>query len=251
MSKKLKATVPCPDCNRPFAAEIFRSIWIEYPDNRELIFSDKINIITCPYCKSNTKVDMPFLCTNVKRGIAIWYEPHHDKDIDRDLVEYAKRFGANSFYAKAPRIRDWQEFKNKIVEMERGTENTNPSKIMTPEMQKEFSGFLNVLDKMTRAAKPFKVLLPAFAIVVALSLLALFKMPYGYYTFLRIVVFSCGIATAVIGFKAKETAIWAWTAVAIAILFNPIISVHLDREVWRVFNVGVAAFFGTLAYKNR
>jgi hypothetical protein len=249
MSMKLKAEMPCQGCDKPFKVEVFRTLWIEEPANREMIFNDTINVVTCPNCSSKTKLDIPFLCTNVRRGIAIWYEPFHDKDIDKDMVLYAKRFGKNSFYAQAPRIKDWNEFKRKILEMEKQTEKVKPDELITPEMHEEFSGFMNFLSK-DKNQTHFAPLAPAFIGVSLASLIALFHMPYGYYTFLRIAVFACCVATAIIGFKRENTKKWAWVSIAIAILFNPIIPVHLDRDDWKIFNVGVAAFFGLLGYKT-
>ena len=35
-------------------------------------------------------------------------------------VDYAKMFGTNSYYAKAPRISDWEEFKRVVKEYDDG-----------------------------------------------------------------------------------------------------------------------------------
>jgi hypothetical protein len=42
----------------------------------------------------------------------VWFEPYHDPQIDADVRDYATYMGEDSFYAKAPRVRDWQPFKN-------------------------------------------------------------------------------------------------------------------------------------------
>jgi hypothetical protein len=64
--------------------------------------------------------------------------------------------------------------------------------------------------------------------------------PYGYYLFLRVVV--CGI-TAYLAFQAHETRKigWCWTLGITAIIYNPVIRVHLTREVWSVLNVATIA----------
>ena len=87
-----------------------------------------------------------------------------------------------------------------------------------------------------------------FISVTVLSLIALFPMPYGYYTVLRICVTICGGLTAYIGFNTGKKDIWVWLCIAVAIVFNPIIPVHLTREIWSVLNVLVAGLFGYLAY---
>ena len=87
-----------------------------------------------------------------------------------------------------------------------------------------------------------------FIAVVVLSLIALLPMPYGYYTILRICVSICGGLTAYIYFNAGRRDICVWLCIAVAIIFNPIVPVHLNREVWSIFNVLVAGLFGYLAY---
>ena len=71
MSKKLGANITCPQCKNVFPAELYRSIWIEFPENRSLILDDKINAVTCPRCKHHERLKFPFLCTNVKSGFAL------------------------------------------------------------------------------------------------------------------------------------------------------------------------------------
>lgn len=81
----------------------------------------------------------------------------------------------------------------------------------------------------------------AGTIIVAaiLLFLALFSMPYGYYILLRFVV--CGVSAygTYFAVKFKRNA-WAWTFGIIAILFNPIIPIHLDKDTWAVIDVAVA-----------
>jgi hypothetical protein len=54
-------------------------------------------------CDHRERLEFPFLCTNVAKGVAIWYEPYPDAQIDADIEQYRKHMGPNSFYAKAPR----------------------------------------------------------------------------------------------------------------------------------------------------
>ncbi len=144
MSKTLQARIRCPNCKNQFEATLYRSIWIEFPENRKLIFDDNINRVTCPACKMQTKLEFPFLCTNVKEHIAVWYEPYPDADVEKDAQLYARHHGPSSFYATAPRIRDWNAFKEKIVELEERTGVKLPSRL-SPEMQEKMQGFMNHL----------------------------------------------------------------------------------------------------------
>ena len=74
-------------------------------------------------------------------------------------------------------------------------------------------------------------------IVSALLLWALSdENPYGYYIFLRLVC--CGVF-AYLALKAttEDRQGWAWAFGLTAVLYNPVIRVHLDRETWSVINV--------------
>jgi len=60
--------------------------------------------------------------------------------------------------------------------------------------------------------------------------------PYGYYVLLRWVC--CGafvfLATRAVGFGVHA---WAWTFGIMAGVYNPILRIHLNRELWSVVNV--------------
>ena len=110
--------ITCPACKAHFVVELYRSLWVEEPANRRLVADDQLNLVTCPHCHVSTRLDFPVLCTNVQRKIAIWYEPYPDATVDDDMRQYAQHFGANSFYAQAPRVRNWNDFKAKLTELE-------------------------------------------------------------------------------------------------------------------------------------
>lgn len=80
-------------------------------------------------------------------------------------------------------------------------------------------------------------------VAMVLLLWALDRHAYGYYQILRWVV--CG-AAAYSGFMAVESKkiFWAWTLGIIAVLFNPIFPIHLDRETWRFFDIAASILFG-------
>lgn len=152
MSKKIPAQIKCPSCGSNFDTELYRSIWIEDSKNLQLIFDDLINTVKCPQCEVTTKLDFPFLCTNVKRKFALWYEPYHDPEIDKDIAQYANHMGKDSFYAKAPRIRDWNEFKNKISEFEM-SKNSTESIDLSAEMKSSLSGFVKKIKSDNKESK--------------------------------------------------------------------------------------------------
>ena len=76
-------------------------------------------------------------------------------------------------------------------------------------------------------------------ITTALLLLGTLKLPYGYYTMLRIIV------TGVLAYSAyitaeKKNKILPWLFGFVALVFNPIFKIYLARETWMVIDIGTA-----------
>ena len=73
-------------------------------------------------------------------------------------------------------------------------------------------------------------------IVSAMLLLATLPMPYGYYTLLRLV--ACGFFAwaATISFERKILYL-PWAFSILALLFNPVIKIHLPKELWTVIDI--------------
>lgn len=73
---------------------------------------------------------------------------------------------------------------------------------------------------------------------------ALLPWPYGYYVFLRLVVFAVSAWIVYEQWKCDD-AISGWAAAfaVVALLYNPVLSVHLTREIWAVLNVVTAVLF--------
>lgn len=89
-----------------------------------------------------------------------------------------------------------------------------------------------------------------YVVVISLSLLAFAPMPYGYYTFLRIIVCGASAYIAYLGFKTDRTPVFLWWIFGgLAVLFNPIIPIKMGADEWEIFNFITAALFGFLLYK--
>jgi len=92
-----------------------------------------------------------------------------------------------------------------------------------------------------------------FLICAAFLLLALFELPIGYYTFLRILV-TIGAIVLVVNEFENGFNFWVISFGLIAILFNPIIPIYLhDKAVWMPIDVLVAILFTikALTYKTK
>ena len=74
-----------------------------------------------------------------------------------------------------------------------------------------------------------------------LLLLALLPWPYGFYTFLRLSV--CLVCSWLAYEQWKhDDAVSGWVVglSTVALLYNPLLPVHLSREIWMVLNIGSA-----------
>jgi uncharacterized membrane protein YhfC len=82
-----------------------------------------------------------------------------------------------------------------------------------------------------------KKILPALNTITALFLLiGIFSLPYGYYTFLRIIVTTCGALNVYFAFQEKKQFVLI-LSVLITILFNPIIPIYLQKETWVALDI--------------
>ncbi len=149
MSKRIEAKITCPNCNNLYDFTLYRSIWGEYPENRELVMSDKINVSTCTSCNHSTKLNYPFIYTNAKRQFAVWWEPVHDPQIDEDSKGYANMLGDGNYLAAAPRIKNWDEFKKTIIKFENG-ELVGKAGKMSDDLNGQMQGFLDSLKEQNK-----------------------------------------------------------------------------------------------------
>jgi Zn ribbon nucleic-acid-binding protein len=117
MSKKVELDLECPQCQAAFKATLYRTIWVEFPEHMDLIEKDQINVVHCPACGFSEMPPFPFLATNVRKKIAVWYEPIPDKIIDSDIELYRQHYGEDSYLANAPRIKSWEEFKMCLTQL--------------------------------------------------------------------------------------------------------------------------------------
>lgn len=82
----------------------------------------------------------------------------------------------------------------------------------------------------------------ALLIASAFLFVALFDgWPYGFFTLLRFVVFASSAYIAYMSYEEKKEK-WIWIFGFLAVLFNPFIKIHLDREIWIVIDLIVGVF---------
>jgi hypothetical protein len=92
---------------------------------------------------------------------------------------------------------------------------------------------------MNRAITALVHFVPAGMLVLAVG-----RWPYNYYILLRLIVFAAGLLLAwLIYQRVKSFTIWTGLFLIIAIVFNPIVPLHITRGVWSILNLAGAALF--------
>lgn len=71
--------------------------------------------------------------------------------------------------------------------------------------------------------------------------------PYGYYIFLRWLIFISSIVMAS-GFNKARLTGWVFVFGALAFLFNPILPIYLNKSSWVAIDLIAAMFFFLSAY---
>jgi hypothetical protein len=97
------------------------------------------------------------------------------------------------------------------------------------------------------------MILLAFVCTLAVGL-GLLRMPFGYYTLLRIVLCLAG-AVGIAAARRRDSYVWLWVYGALAVLYNPILPLKLgNKGLWIGLNiislgclwVGAFRFRGTM-----
>lgn len=100
---------------------------------------------------------------------------------------------------------------------------------------------------MNSESKHLKIALLTAGLILGLAVIPMW--PYGYYTFLRLVI--CGVAVYGAYFFKKHSMLdnHFVPLVLIAIFFNPLVPVHLSRELWLPIDLAGAVYFIVLSKK--
>lgn len=110
------------------------------------------------------------------------------------------------------------------------------------------------LEAILKHPIPF-ALLSAAILSTIVSAIGLAAMPYGYYTFLRLVLCaSCGVGCFV-AVQSRSQA-WPWVYGVGCLLYNPVIPVHLGRGAkgtWILLNAAVVVllWIGVCRFRSR
>jgi len=85
-------------------------------------------------------------------------------------------------------------------------------------------------------------------VISALLFIGAAPLPYGYYMFLRIAACGFFIWASIVTYE-KRSQYLPWVFGLLALLFNPIIKIHLPKELWAIIDICSAIF--VLAMKSK
>jgi hypothetical protein len=91
-----------------------------------------------------------------------------------------------------------------------------------------------------------KTRVPLLLSTAALAVAVFGDMPYDFFELLRVLVFVTSLIVIVALWKAKILSGWMWLTVSVAILYNPLMTIHLHRDTWVWINIATIIMFGTL-----
>ncbi len=84
----------------------------------------------------------------------------------------------------------------------------------------------------------------AWIVPIIMLVLAMGHWPYGFYVLMRFVVCSAAGFLAWQQWSAdNRLSGWVVVLAVICFLFNPVVPIHLTREIWRVFDLAAAVAF--------
>ena len=78
-------------------------------------------------------------------------------------------------------------------------------------------------------------------ITAAMLFIGAAPLPYGYYNLLRLVATIVFIWAAFVAYENENDTL-PWVYGGLAMLFNPILKIHLPKELWIIIDIGAAIF---------
>ena len=101
---------------------------------------------------------------------------------------------------------------------------------------------------MDKEAIRYKNIASGIAILMLLLAIPVGTWPYGYYVLLRWVVTGTALFVLWVAYKLEKK-IWIGLMAITAILFNPIVPIHLVKEIWVAVEFLVAVLFLVSIFK--
>jgi len=149
MSRKNKVILSCSTCNHQFEATLYRTIWGESQENRDLLMNNLFNVVVCPSCNTKTKIEYALFYNDTTVLCGVWWEPYPESEIDQCAAGWAKMFGKDNYMTNAPRLKDWNEFKETINKFYSGELKGTPPIQLGPKQGKRKKHRLPKIPKIS------------------------------------------------------------------------------------------------------
>jgi hypothetical protein len=88
--------------------------------------------------------------------------------------------------------------------------------------------------------------IPLLLSTITLTVAVFGDMRYDFFELLRVLVFVTSVIVMVALWNAKIVSGWIWLTGTVAILYNPLVTIHLHRGTWVWINIATIILFGTL-----
>ena len=87
-------------------------------------------------------------------------------------------------------------------------------------------------------------------IAAGMLIVAVAPLPYGYYILLRLVATGVFAWSAYVAYERQYKAL-PWVLALLAVLFNPVIKIHLPREIWAAIDIAAGIILLAISSKLR
>lgn len=82
---------------------------------------------------------------------------------------------------------------------------------------------------------------PVIYIAIGMLFIGAAPLPYGYYMLLRLVATGVFAWAAYVSYERKNQYL-PWVFGLLAILFNPVVKIHLPKELWAIVDISAGVF---------
>lgn len=129
------------------------------------------------------------------------------------------------------------------------TRTPKPSKPRSQFREALFELMHAVVGALSRARLDLSkgLIFPLIASITGLLIAVFGNVPYDFFMLLRVLVFITCAIVAVGLFRTGAIGKWFWIVVAIALLYNPLLPIHLHRSTWEWLNIATIPVFATLS----
>ena len=108
----------CPNCKTVAVQNVYHTINSSEVDAGKRIINHEINFVVCETCGNKFQLLTPLLYVNFKYQFALRYTASQIEQNEEENKNQKMNHGGASFIFNPLNISDWDEFKNKIRELE-------------------------------------------------------------------------------------------------------------------------------------